>query len=237
LSVARGRVTLQTGAAGTTALLSLGGVDQTTSGTHGSGASTALYKSDTYWAGNGVITLAATKLDSVLTLADVPTITFRTASVTFTGKVTGGALGNGPVNGELVTISIATVPLPISKTVATTGGDGSFSANFDTATLPAGQYQVTYQYLGGINLNPANAPRNPGLIINKLTITVTPDNVAKTYGNPDPPLTYSYTPAMAPGDNPTGQLGRVAGEAVGSYDINAGTLTLPANYLLAVATG
>ena len=54
----------------------------------------------------------------------------------------------------------------------------------------------------------------------------------KAYGDNDPALTYSITPALVGGDSFVGALSRIAGENVGNYAINQGTLALSANYVL-----
>jgi hypothetical protein len=64
------------------------------------------------------------------------------------------------------------------------------------------------------------------------TITVTAEAKAKVYGNADPALTYTFTPALVGSDSFTGALSRVPGENVGSYAIEQGTLALSSNYTL-----
>ncbi len=61
-------------------------------------------------------------------------------------------------------------------------------------------------------------------------ITITADlNQTKVYGASDPALMYSITNgSLAAGDSFTGSLARTSGEAVGSYAINQGTLTIVA---------
>jgi hypothetical protein len=61
-------------------------------------------------------------------------------------------------------------------------------------------------------------------------ITVTADNTSKTYGDADPALTYTFSPVLIGGDAFSGALTRTAGENVGSYPVQQGTLSLPANY-------
>src|SRR5439155_13694765 len=64
-------------------------------------------------------------------------------------------------------------------------------------------------------------------------ITVTADAKTKMYGNMDPALTYQITSgSLVVGDSFTGALTRVAGEAVGTYAIQQGTLALSSNYQL-----
>ena len=62
-------------------------------------------------------------------------------------------------------------------------------------------------------------------------ITVTADNKGKTYGDADPALTYQITSgSLAAGDAFTGVIAREAGEDVGTYVIQQGTLALNSNY-------
>lgn len=59
-----------------------------------------------------------------------------------------------------------------------------------------------------------------------IAITVMADYLSKIYGNADPLLTYTYTGTLAAGDSFTGGLTRAAGENVGHYAINQGTLSI-----------
>ncbi len=64
-------------------------------------------------------------------------------------------------------------------------------------------------------------------------ITVTADAQSKLYGDSDPALTCQVTSgSLATGDSFTGALTRVAGENVGTYAIQQGTLALTSNYIL-----
>ena len=66
-----------------------------------------------------------------------------------------------------------------------------------------------------------------------IAITVTADEKTKGFGASDPALTYQITSgSLLAGDAFTGALTRVAGSAVGVYQINQGTLGLPAYYTL-----
>ncbi|PUZ26160.1 hypothetical protein DCC81_18155 [Chitinophaga parva] len=94
---------------------------------------------------------------------------------------------------------------------------GSYAINQGSLTLPA-QYVIAF--------NSAN------LSIGQKTIAVTADAQTKTYGDADPALTYTFTPSLVTGDTFTGSLSRAAGENVGNYTINQGTLSLNSNYQL-----
>lgn len=68
--------------------------------------------------------------------------------------------------------------------------------------------------------------------ITPLAITVTANAGTKVYGTADPVLAYTVTPALVNGDSLNGVLSRAAGETVGNYAINQGTLTASSNYTL-----
>ncbi|MCS3798437.1 hypothetical protein GGD38_003807, partial [Chitinophagaceae bacterium OAS944] len=98
---------------------------------------------------------------------------------------------------------------------------GAYAIQKGTLALSA-NYDLTY---AGANLT-----------IGTRAITVTADAQSKTYGNADPVLTYQITNgSLAFSDAFTGALTRDAGESVGSYAINQGTLALSANYDLTYA--
>ncbi|MBF9238478.1 T9SS type A sorting domain-containing protein [Hymenobacter sp. BT683] len=62
-------------------------------------------------------------------------------------------------------------------------------------------------------------------------ITLTADAQSKTYGEADPTLTYKVTAgSLAYSDSFTGSLSRVAGNAVGAYAIEQGSVALSTNY-------
>jgi gliding motility-associated-like protein len=64
-------------------------------------------------------------------------------------------------------------------------------------------------------------------------ITVTANAGSKIYGEADPILSYSVTNgAVAAGDSFSGALTRAAGESIGTYAINQGSLALSTNYVL-----
>ncbi|WP_434451574.1 BspA family leucine-rich repeat surface protein, partial [Sphingobacterium spiritivorum] len=85
-------------------------------------------------------------------------------------------------------------------------------------TLDAGNYSITFN--------------GADLTITKATLNILADAKSKVYGTADPALTYTVT-GFANGDDQsilTGALTRVAGEAVGIYAIEQGTLAASANY-------
>ncbi|HQB22271.1 MAG TPA: MBG domain-containing protein [Bacteroidales bacterium] len=66
-----------------------------------------------------------------------------------------------------------------------------------------------------------------------ILITVDP-NQSKEYRDPDPILTFTYSPELATGDNFSGALSREQGEIIGFYDILQGNLSLSSNYELTI---
>jgi predicted outer membrane repeat protein len=67
--------------------------------------------------------------------------------------------------------------------------------------------------------------------ISTAVLTLAANNATKVYGAADPALTYNAI-GLIGADTLTGALTRAAGESVGSYAINQGTLTAGANYSL-----
>lgn len=75
--------------------------------------------------------------------------------------------------------------------------------------------------------------------ITQKEIFVTPNELSKVYGDSDPTLTYTYG-QLANGDNASifsGRLTRTAGETVGTYAINKGTLSAGNNYYITFTAG
>jgi hypothetical protein len=69
-------------------------------------------------------------------------------------------------------------------------------------------------------------------------LTVTTDDQTKAYGDDEPVLTFQITSgSLVDGDSFSGALARVAGESVGTYAIQQGTLTAGANYDLTCVEG
>jgi hypothetical protein len=109
--------------------------------------------------------------------------------------------------GTALTAGVAGAPYAITATA------GSFSA-------PVG-YGVT-SYVNGT------------LQVTARPITATADVQTKVYGNADPLLTYVVGGSgLVNGDSLTGAQGRAAGENVGGYAINQGSLAASGNYTLA----
>jgi sugar lactone lactonase YvrE len=110
---------------------------------------------------------------------------------------------------------------PAAGTVLSAGSTQPLTAHFvpDDATLGTADWTVL--------LNVVPRP-----------ITVTADNQTKILSSADPPLTYTITSgSFVSGDGLTGTLARRAGENVGTYTINQGTLGASGNYALTFVPG
>jgi flagellar motor protein MotB len=126
--------------------------------------------------------------------------------------------------------------LTLTTTGGSTNGTITWGASNGTATgcaitsgklttTSAGNCEVTATMAGNSNYNPVN---NPGttVTINAKPITVTAEPKLKTYGDNDPALTFTTAVgALVGNDTLTGSLTRVAGNTVGEYTINQGTVT------------
>jgi filamentous hemagglutinin family protein len=98
----------------------------------------------------------------------------------------------------------------------------------DTPASGIGTYQITAG--NGVAQNYAITYNNPGILtVTPATLTVTANPNSKTYGQNDPTLTYTDT-GLVNGDTVSGSLARSAGQNVGTYAINQGTLTASTNY-------
>ena len=127
-------------------------------------------------------------------------------------SATGGASGN-----PVVYTSSNTAVATISGNTVTIVGAG-------TTTITASQAGNT-TYGAGL--------ATQTLTVNKRSISVMADAKSKTYGDLDPALTYTITAgSLKSGDAFAGSLVRDAGENVGAYIINKGSLVLNSNYNL-----
>ena len=93
---------------------------------------------------------------------------------------------------------------------------GTYDINQGTLAV-SGNYDIAYT---GADFN-----------ITKATLNIVADAKTKVYGTADPALTYTVT-GLANGDDQTvvtGTLTRTAGENIGTYDIEQGTLAVSGN--------
>ncbi|WP_172664882.1 MBG domain-containing protein [Pedobacter steynii] len=111
-------------------------------------------------------------------------------------------------------------------------GTDTFTGNLDRATgEDVGTYAIGQGNLSlGTNYQMTYVPAN--LTITSQAITVTAAAKTKVYGEADPALTYTFSPALNGTDTFTGSLDRAPGENIGNYAITQGTLALSNNYAL-----
>jgi hypothetical protein len=119
------------------------------------------------------------------------------------------------------------------------GGSGLVFTDALTGTLTrvAGENVGSYAISQGTltaNANYAITFVGNNLTINPALLSITVNAQSKVYGNADPTFSYSITSGTLVGsDTLAGSLARTAGENVGSYGINLGTLG-NSNYALTV---
>ena len=138
-------------------------------------------------------------------VADAKTKAYGTADPALTYTVTGFE------NGDDINI--------ITGSLSRTAGEAAGTYPIDQGTLDAPNYTINYT--------------GADLTITKATLHIVADAKTKVYGTLDPALTYTVT-GFENGDDVTiltGALTRVAGEAVGTYAIEQGTLDA-ANYTI-----
>ena len=120
------------------------------------------------------------------------------------------------------------------KPTATASGveDGDeVNVTVDGAETNVGNYTAEATELSNANYKlPEN--KTKAFTIGQKTLTITAADRSKTYGESDPALTY-ISDGLVAGDEITGELTRVAGETVGTYAINQGTLDAGGNYSIA----
>ncbi|HEY0054967.1 MAG TPA: MBG domain-containing protein, partial [Pedobacter sp.] len=68
--------------------------------------------------------------------------------------------------------------------------------------------------------------------ISQKAVAISAEAKSKTFGDADPSLTYTFTPALAGSDAFSGSLTRTAGENTGTYLISQGSLGLSTNYTI-----
>jgi hypothetical protein len=117
---------------------------------------------------------------------------------------------------------------------ATASVPGNFTYTPPAGTvLSAGNNTLHVDFVPEDTLNYSDASKDVTINVTPLDIQVTADAQTKVYGQPDPSLTYQITSSSLVGnDTFTGNLTRTAGEDVGNYTINQGTLALNSSYNL-----
>ncbi len=120
-----------------------------------------------------------------------------------------------------------------SDDVTLTGGTAAFDDKHrgDNKTVNVTGLTLSGAASGNYTLSSTSATTTAS--ITARGITVTADTKTKSYGDPDPPLTYTITQgSLAGNDQLTGALTRAPGEAIGSYAIQQGTLVANNDYTL-----
>ena len=109
------------------------------------------------------------------------------------------------------------------------GTDGSF-ATIDSTPKDAGTYRASITYTVDETKNKVYSVRTEYTIARR-PVTITANNENKTYGKPDPTLSYTVsedTP-LVDGEQLTGTLSREDGDNAGTYKIRQGTVTNDGN--------
>ena len=218
-------------------------------GSWGSTSSTAQHQNNSYFTPtDGLLNVGTGVVAAFSNLTASQSITYGAAAVTLSGTLS----APGPVypaNGETITITINGTP----HTTTTTGGNGSFTISYPTATLSCfdPHYTITYGYAGSDNLNTAN-DTSKTLTVNPAPLTITATHQTKFYGAT---LTFgagltAFTPAGLQNSETVGSVtltasgspaGNTASVAVGSYTITpslaAGGTFNAANYSITYNTG
>ncbi|NID13823.1 MBG domain-containing protein, partial [Fibrivirga algicola] len=114
----------------------------------------------------------------------------------------------GVITGDMATGALTRAPGSSVGTYAISKGTYTYGANY------------TESFTGA------------DLTITKKTIAVAAVAKTKVYGENDPTLTYTFSPALVSGDAFSGALTRASGNDVGTYAIQQGTLALSSNYTL-----
>jgi hypothetical protein len=151
---------------------------------------------------NAEKTVLITVTPAPLTItADAKSKTYGEADPELTYQITSGSLVNG-----------GTLTGSLSRNAGENVG-----AYTITSTLANSNYGITFI---GADLTITPAP-----------LTITADAKTKSFGTPDPELTYQVTSGtLVEGDLIIGSLTRDVGEDLGTYTINRGTLTAGSNY-------
>jgi gliding motility-associated-like protein len=161
-----------------------------------------------------------------LTLSSNYTVTYNSNDLTITPRaITVTADANTKVYGD------ADPAFTYTYTPALIGSD-AFSGSLNRTPGEAiGNYSINQGTLA-LTGNYTIAFNSDDLHITPKPITVTATAQSKTYGDADPALTYTYSPALAFNDVFTGALSRMPGENVGTYNILQNSLALGNNYQL-----
>ncbi|MEL1240867.1 MBG domain-containing protein, partial [Flavobacterium flavipallidum] len=145
------------------------------------------------------------------------TITAKPITVTADASQTKVYGASNPVYTYTVSPSLVSGD-SFTGTLARTVGENIGAYAINQGSLSAGSnYNITYV--------------SKDFTITAKPITVTADaSQTKVYGTVDPVYTYTVSPSLVSGDSFTGALTRTAGENIGAYAINQGSLSAGSNY-------
>ena len=153
---------------------------------------------------NGTLTVSKATLTVT---ADNKTKNYRTANPPLTATITGF------VNGQTLATSGVTGTPALSTTAGTNSPAGTYPITATVGTLASANYSFTY----------VNGTLT---ILSRRTLTVTANNLSRTYGSGNPALTYTFT-GFANGDNagnsttgtPSITTTATSGSSVGTYPV------------------
>ena len=109
------------------------------------------------------------------------------------------------------------------------------SANGTVTIVGAGSANITVKQNGDNSYMETSVTKR--LAVGKKRIDIYADNAIKQVGTEDPVFTFTYTGEIIDDAVFTGALSRLQGEAVGTYALRRGSLSLGDNYYLSVKSG
>ncbi|WP_243373251.1 MBG domain-containing protein [Geotalea sp. SG265] len=153
---------------------------------------------------------------------------------TITVTVTAAVVKQTPTINSWPTASAITYGQALSSSTLT-GGSASVPGTFawiNPTTVPAvGAPAQAVRFTPTDTTNYNTVDGTVAITVNPKPLTITAAAKSKVYGAADPALTYTAT-GLVGSDTTSGSLARVAGEDVGTYAINQGTVTAGANYAI-----
>ncbi len=169
--------------------------------------------------------------------AEQPTLTFTSTDLSKTYGSDGSAALPSAYTVSGFDPGVAGAYLGDTAATAFSGAPGLSSAGAATgASVSGGPYQITIA-AGSLVSTSGYAFQfvSSGLFtVNPALLQVTANPQSKVYGTADPTLTYTFSGLVNDDTSAvfSGALGRAAGENVGNYAINQGTLSAGANYTI-----
>ena len=150
-------------------------------------------------------------------------------TITFTQPTTPQSYGN---TFNITPTSDSGLAVSVGSTGPCTVAAGAGSSFDVTMTSGSGNCVLTASQAGNAQFNAAPTVQRT-VVAQTRAVTATADPKTRVYGNGDPVLTFQVTSgSLAGADTFSGSLTRAAGESVGPYAIQKGTLALSSNYTL-----